>query len=70
MTVSSSFRASEDDLSPDDGLQPVIYLLTTLMWVKLAGAGVGEGGHGVTRGEERVSGYTSRVCKKARTQKF
>lgn len=57
MTVSSSFRASEDDLSPDDGLQPVIYLLTALMWVKLAGPGVGEGGHGVTRGEERVSGY-------------
>lgn len=34
-----SSEPMQDDLSPDDRLQPVIYLLTALMWVKWAGDG-------------------------------
>lgn len=47
-----SSEPMQDDLSPDDRPQPVIYLLTALMWVKWAG----DGGK-VTRGKEKVSGY-------------
>lgn len=48
----------QDDLSPDDRPQPVIYLLTTLMWVKGAGAGWGREVKGkVTRGKGKVNGY-------------
>lgn len=47
-----SSQPVKDDLSPADRPQPVIYLLTALMWVKWAG-----GGGEVTRGKDKVSGY-------------
>lgn len=52
-----SSEPMQDDLSPDGRPQPVIYLLTTLMWVKWAGAGGGAVRGKVTRGKGKVNGY-------------
>lgn len=47
-----SSEPMQDDLSPDDRPQPVIYLVTALMWVKWAGAGWG-GGEGESDKRQR-----------------